>query len=100
MLWEVPERPMESIAYSGRLGNPREIGGVSTGSYCTKIKCTPHRADTPRTRRHRAFVYGHAAKAHEDLRLTELPLCARSRCAPWTVLRVGAYARGQARPPR
>ena len=43
MFWEAPERPIESIPYSGRLGNPREIGGVSTGSYCTKIKCTPLR---------------------------------------------------------
>ena len=41
MFWEAPERRIESIPYSGRLGNPGEIGGVSTGSYCTKIKCTP-----------------------------------------------------------
>lgn len=42
MFWEAPERRIESIPYSGRLGNPGEIGGVSTGSYCTKIKCTPN----------------------------------------------------------
>jgi hypothetical protein len=29
------------MLYSGRLKKPREIGGVSTGSYCSKIKCTP-----------------------------------------------------------
>jgi hypothetical protein len=44
MFWEAPERRIESIPYSGRLGNPGEIGGVSTGSYCTKIKCTPYMA--------------------------------------------------------
>ena len=44
MFWEAPERRIESIPYSGRLGNPGEIGGVSTGSYCTKIKCTPNPA--------------------------------------------------------
>src|SRR5713101_323646 len=45
MVCKVSERPMESTSYSGRLKNPREIRGASTGSHCTKIKCTPHRAD-------------------------------------------------------
>lgn len=35
------EQPTESIPSSGSLQIPREIGGVSTGSYCSKIKCTP-----------------------------------------------------------
>jgi len=38
---------MESTSYSGRLKNPREIVGVSTGSYCSKIKCTPNGTVNP-----------------------------------------------------
>jgi hypothetical protein len=41
MFSEVPERAIEAMPCSGRLKNPREIEGVSTGSYCSKIKCTP-----------------------------------------------------------
>src|SRR5262245_3955951 len=29
--------------------------------------------------------------AHENLRQTRLPLCVRSECAPWSLLRVGAH---------
>jgi hypothetical protein len=43
MFCEIPERPTKSIFYGGGLKNHREIDGVSTGSYCTKIKCTPYR---------------------------------------------------------
>ena len=41
MICEVPQRSIKSIRYSGDLKIPRERDGVSTGSYCSKIKCTP-----------------------------------------------------------
>src|SRR6202051_1664984 len=37
MFCEIPERPAKSIPYCGGLKNHRELGGVSTGSYCSKI---------------------------------------------------------------
>ena len=44
MFRDIPERTTKSIHCRGRLEKSREIGGVSTGSYCSKIKCTPLRA--------------------------------------------------------
>lgn len=38
---EVPQRSRKSMPYGGDLKIPWDRDGVSTGSYCSKIKCTP-----------------------------------------------------------